>query len=407
MTLTAREELATDVLTPTIRRFSRKSLYWVLIGVALVVITLFIALSAGAGQFSGPPLSPKDSRPGGAKALAEVLRHQGVNVTATDGMAQTRKAITDPENTTIFVVDSMGYLTSKALRELSTLSSHVIIMAPDFDQVDAVAPELGLAGKVSGTVEADCSLAPVQRAESMDGTGVGYRVKDSSANTTPCFGSGDDIYSIIEVRSDGNRVTVVGTSKAFSNESVLDGGNAAVALGLLGETDNLVWLIPTISEAPAQGGPNGDGYGQGATIADLTPLWVSYVVTLLIFTAIAAGFWRGRRFGPLVVEALPVTVRASETMRGRARLYQKSSDYLHTLDALRMGTIERLSVVCGLPSVASVDDVIRAVAHATQRNSAEIANLLRDVQPSNDAQLIALSDELLKLETATAAATRP
>ncbi len=39
---------------------------------------------------------------------------------------------------------------------------------------------------------------------------------------------------------------------------------------------------------------------------------------------IAAAFWRGRRFGPLVVENLPVTVRASETMLGRARLYEKS-----------------------------------------------------------------------------------
>lgn len=398
MTLTAREEVPTDVITPTIRKSGRKALYWILAGVALVVIALFVAMFSGAAQYMGPSLSPKDPSPRGAKALAEVLRHQGVTVTSTDGMSQTRNAVTDPSNTTIFVLDTNGYLTTKALHDLAGLSSHLIIMSPSFDQLDAVAPQIALAGRVSGTVKADCALPFVQRAESMDATGTGYRVTDPTANATECFDSGDNVYSIVEVRSDGNRVTVIGTAKAFSNEFVLEGGNAAVALGLLGETQNLVWLVPTIDEAS---GPAGD------TVAELTPLWVSAVVTLMIFAAIAAAFWRGRRFGPLVVEALPVTVRASETMRGRARLYQKSGDYLHTLDALRMGTIERLAVLCGLPRVATVDDVIRAVAHATKRQSADIANILRDVYPSNDTQLIALSDELLKLETATAVATRP
>ncbi len=398
MTLTAREELATDVVTPTIRKSSRKVLYWVVAAAALIAIALFMIVFNGAGQYSGPSLSPKDASPRGAKALAEVLRHQGVTVTATDGMAQTRSAVTDPANTTIFVLDANGYLTAEALRELTGLSSHLIIMSPDFDQLVTVAPEVALAGRVHGIVKADCALPFVQRAKSMDGTGTGFRVTDPLANSTECFNSGDNVYSIIEVRSGGERITVIGTPQAFSNEYVLEDGNAAVALGLLGETQNLVWLVPTIDEAAAPG---------GATVAELTPLWVSSVVTLLIFAAIAAGFWRGRRFGPLVVEALPVTVRASETMRGRARLYQKSSDYLHTLDALRMGTIERLAAQCGLPKVATVDDVIRAVSHITKRQNAEIANLLRDVHPANDAQLIALSDELLKLEAATAAATRP
>lgn len=398
MTLTSREELETDVATPTIRTAGRKVLYWVIAGVALLVIALIIMMSAGAGQYAGPELSPRDPGPRGAKAIAEVLRNHGVTVTATDGMVQSRSAVTDPSHTTIFVVDANGYLTSTALIELADLSSHLIIMSPNFDQLDVLAPELALAGRVKGTVNAGCSLPFAQRAEYMDGTGPGYRVTSSSVDATTCFGSGDNVYSVIEVRSDGNRITVIGTRQAFSNEHVTQEGNAAVALGLLGETQNLVWLVPTIDEAPSPG---------GASIAELTPLWVSSVVTLLIFAAIAAGFWRGRRFGPLVIEALPVTVRASETMQGRARLYQKSSDYLHTLDALRMGSIERLAKLCGLPSVATVDDVIRAVSNITGRQSGDIANLLRDIQPANDAQLIALSDELLKLETATAAATRP
>ena len=64
---------------------------------------------------------------------------------------------------------------------------------------------------------------------------------------------------------------------------------------------------------------------------------------LLLLVFLAAAFWRGRRLGPLVVENLPVVVRASETMEGRARLYQKSSARLHALDALRIGAIQRLA----------------------------------------------------------------
>src|SRR5690606_14824008 len=166
-----------------------------------------------------------------------------------------------------------------------------------------------------------------------------------------------------------------------------ENGNAALVLGLLGEEPNLVWLLPSIAEADA-----------GPGIAELTPEWIGPVMVLAILTAIAAGFWRGRRLGPLVVENLPVTVRASETMEGRARLYETSSARLRVLDALRIGTIDRLGLLCGLPRSASVDDVIRAVSAVTGHHDAEIAALLRDTEPRGDAELVRLSDDLLVLE---------
>ncbi len=64
-------------------------------------------------------------------------------------------------------------------------------------------------------------------------------------------------------------------------------------------------------------------------------------------------------------------------------------------------------MLCGLPTVASVDDVIRAVADVTRQQPAHIAQLLRDAEPQSEAELIGLSDSLLKLEAATATATRP
>jgi hypothetical protein len=108
-----------------------------------------------------------------------------------------------------------------------------------------------------------------------------------------------------------------------------------------------------------------------------------------------------------VVERLPVLVRASETLEGRARLYQKASARLHALDALRIGTLDRLARLCGLPRRASVDDIIGAVARATGRSVDELRALLVDAEPRGDAELVRRSDQLADLEHEVAAATRP
>jgi hypothetical protein len=398
VTLTTRRDLPPHALTPTIRTFGRTHLYWAIVGVALIIIALVSFMFSGATQFAGPSLSPSDASPTGSKALAEVLRNQGVVVTEAYSLSQVRDAATDPTGTTVFIIDDEGYLGARALHDLVGLSSNLVIMSPTFDQLELLAPEVANAGHVEGTLDADCSLPLVRRAESVTGDGTGFRLIEANSGAIECFSSGDDVHSLIQVRHGEKLVTVIGTRNAFSNEFVQFQGNAAVALGLLGETPNLVWLLPSIDEASAV---------DGATIAELTPPWVSTIMMLLAIAVIAAGFWRGRRFGPLVAETLPVTVRASETMHGRARLYQKASDHLHVLDALRMGTIDRLGVLCGLPTVASVDDVIRAVADVTRQQPAHIAQLLRDAEPQSEAELIGLSDSLLRLESATATATRP
>jgi hypothetical protein len=106
-----------------------------------------------------------------------------------------------------------------------------------------------------------------------------------------------------------------------------------------------------------------------------------------------------------VVENLPVVVRASETMEGRARLYQKSSARLHALDALRIGAIQRLATQCGLSRLAEVDEVVAAVAALTDTDRIRVGDLLVDAVPATDRELVRLSDDLLELERAVRAAS--
>jgi hypothetical protein len=159
-----------------------------------------------------------------------------------------------------------------------------------------------------------------------------------------------------------------------------------------------VWYLPSPADLPAT---------TPQDLGSLTPVWITPALGLLILAVVAGAIWRGRRFGPLVVENLPVTVRASETMLGRARLYEKSSARLRALDALRIGSVHRLAVVCGLPRAATVDDVVAAVASVTGEQVAGIRRLLVDAVPATDAELVVLSDELLELERDVAIAVRP
>jgi hypothetical protein len=128
---------------------------------------------------------------------------------------------------------------------------------------------------------------------------------------------------------------------------------------------------------------------------------------LLVVVFLAAAVWRGRRFGPLVVENLPVVVRAGETREGRARLYQRSSARLRAADALRVGTIGRLSRLVGLPTASTTTEVSDAVAAVTGRDPARVRDLLVDRVPATDRELIALSDDLAALERAVATAVTP
>jgi hypothetical protein len=186
---------------------------------------------------------------------------------------------------------------------------------------------------------------------------------------------------------------VLGAGDALTNEFVLEQGNAALALGLLGRTELLVWYLPGLDDLAAP-----------PSLGEVSPDWVTPSVLLLILVVVAAAFWRGRRLGPLVVENLPVVVRASETMEGRARLYQRSSARGRALDALRVGTVSRLATALRLGRAATVDDVAWATADRTGRDLQQVRQLLIDAEPATDADLVRLSDGLLDLEHALRAA---
>lgn len=390
------------VITPSGSRVIRRSVFWVAAG-AFALIVAIIGITVAGGSSSGGELDPTNPGPAGTQALVEVLREQGVTVTVTSNLTATRTA-THGAQSTLLIYDPDVYLDHSQRVAAYAFGSHLVLVEPDFDQLAdldsglAVDSGIAQAGKVTGPAEAGCDLPAATRAGSITADGQGYRSTNAEADATLCFGTGDKVYSLIRVTTQTGDATVLGASGALTNEHIAERGNAALALNLLGGASDLVWYQPSEEDLSGDAQP---------TIGELSPGWVLPLTALIVITTLAAAFWRGRRFGPLIVENLPVTVRANETMRGRARLYEKSGARLRALDSLRVGAVARLARALGLPRLATVDDVAASAAAVTGRPVPDVRRILLDAQPASDRDLVRLSDELSLLERTVAQAITP
>ncbi len=393
--------------TPRLRTAVRRRLFWIAAAV-VALLGAVVTLGLGTSAISDAErYSIENAAPEGSRAVAEVLREQGVDVVAAASLSEARAAVEaagGAGSATVLLSDPYGYLDDDRLADVAALArdgARLVLVEPDLAQLEALTDGISSAGaaETSVSVAAGCALPAAERAGTVSQPYAAYRDLGGVAGTIACFPSSGDAFALIEqpAGTTSGSVTVLGAGDALINGVITEQGNAALSLGLLGERDTLVWYRP---------GPDDIAGGAPATLGSLTPGWVTPVMLLLILVVVAAGIWRGRRFGPVVVENLPVTVRASETMEGRARLYARESAHGRALDALRIGTISRLTVMLALPRHASVVEVSRAVAAVTGRSVDEVHSILVGALPRGEADLLALSDQLLLLEQDTARATR-
>lgn len=383
-----------EVLTASPRGVLRRRRGLIALVVVLVAVVIALVAIRSTPSASTDALDTTNPAPQGSRALGQVLRAHGVTVTQTDSLRTTRAAVGDPDDTTVLLFDPNGIMTSDQRSRLLDLGTDLVVVEPGLLALDDVAPDLGLAGEVSGTFPAGCEVPAAVTAGSVSGSGLGYRATDATPGAAACF-TRDGVSGLVQLDDGFQKVTVLGLGTTLENGTIARRGDAALALNLLGEHRHLVWYLSSYADLQE---------GATPTLAELTPRWVTPLLILLSLSALAALIWRGRRFGPIVVENLPVVVRASETMEGRARLYAHANARLRALDALRIGTIDRLARLTGLPRTATVDEVIDAVSALLARDRGAVASLLLDAVPSNDAALVHFSDLLVTLEADVARA---
>lgn len=369
------------------RRWRRLRPLLVVVGV-LLAGGLLAALPAP--RTSTTPLAPDNVGDNGARALAQILQGQGVEVTYVRTARDAARAASD--GGTLLVAGDF-YLTPQGADLLAqTPADLVLVAAVTF--LDRMAPGVGTDfGANAAPVERTAACADEDARAAQTVTVSGALVALSPA-TEICFPADDGSGGYAVTQDAGRRVVVLADPNPLTNASLTQYGNAALTIRMLGRHDHLVWYVPSAGEAGID--PGADA---GPSLWDLAPPWLRVLAWQLLVVALVVALWRGRRLGPVLAERLPVVVPAAETTRGRGRLYRRGRSYGHAGAALRAGTATRLAARLGLPRSADAPALVDAAARASGRAAPDVERLLYGPPPHDERALAALADELDTLES--------
>ncbi|MDL9980352.1 DUF4350 domain-containing protein [Microbacterium candidum] len=374
------------------RRRGGRVAAWIAIGAGILVAALLgVSLFGGQPWAKKAPLDPESAAPDGARAIVQLLEQHGVRV---DVVRDTQSALDALHATaaTLAMPDS-PYLSDARLRAVADAAADAVVIDPRARSLRTLFHDSRPAGFATGALAPACDLPAANRAGVISVAAIAV----PGDGVSVCYPSGDAAALLRVDRASGPLSALDGKS-LLANEHLAEHGNAALAMNLLGTRATLVWFMPSIDDSDLSAPP---------TLGSLTPEWVSPVIVLLLVAGVAAGIWRGRRFGPLVEENLPVTVRIGETAAGRARLYARSGDAGHALAQLRHGARGRLARLLGLPPSASAASVADAVAARLGADPRMVHAILIDTVPAGDRDLARLAADLRDLEDAVHAAVRP
>ncbi len=352
----------------------------VALAAVIVIVAALIAVASGGAR--GGLLDPEATRVAGGQALARLLRSRGIDVSRVP-------APLDSSEVTTFV-PLPGLLEADVDPDLllPRLGRDVVIVGAEDDLLALLrAADPGLDVRAVGDVDVDerrpsCALAQARTAGVARTGGVVYRAPDGIG----CYASRGRA-SVVEVTRNGGRLRLIGAADLFSNARLDEEGNAALALGLLSSRPRVEWVYPRASERPGL-------EGEPRALVDLLPDVVVLAAIQLLLAAVWVGVWRSRRLGPVVVEPLPVVVRAAESVEGRAGLYRAGRAREHAAQALQAAQRRRLAVALGLGVNPDQSAVVAAVAARTTRDAAAVEMLLYGQPIPDDAALVRLAHDL-------------
>ncbi|MFD8814121.1 DUF4350 domain-containing protein [Streptomyces sp. NPDC059627] len=368
-------------------------------GIVLAVVLVLagaVAIAVIRSDSRHGDLDPRSADQYGSRAVAELLADRGVDTRVVTTLAEARAATGRDTTLLVALPDLLTPHQQTQLRASTARSGgRTVLVAAGSTSVERLAPGVTAdpATSVRSTLAPHCTLAAARRAGSADTGGIRYTTTHLDADS--CYPSQRlaTLLRIPAASGDGDTV-VLGAPDILLNDRLDEQGNASLALQLLGSRPHLVWYLPSLSDTTAT------DTGDQKSLFDLLPSgWLWGTLQLFIAAALAA-FWRARRLGPLVPEKLPVAIRASETVEGRARLYRKASARDRAAAALRSTARTRLAPLVGVPvSQAHAPEALLPALSAHLRGDGQaLQALLFGPPPGDDAALIALTDQLDALE---------
>ncbi|MEB3022192.1 DUF4350 domain-containing protein [[Mycobacterium] crassicus] len=363
---------------------TRRTWLWAVLALAVIVVVAAVGTYLGSPR-PGGRMDANATGPDGAHALVTLLRDRGVEVVVADTVSDVaREARPD---TLVLVAETQriaGPDAGALLDRLAQVPGDLLLVAPDARARKALAPAIRSGPPRAFTAEPDCRMRAAERAGSVDLRTTATYAAEHGQPVRSCYEG-----ALVRYHSGDRTVTVIGSASFMTNTDLARAGNAALAMNLAGARERLIWYAPQRIE----GGKAGT-----ATISDLIPSGVRWLVWQLCVALALAALWKGRRLGPLVAEPLPVVVRASETVEGLGRLYRSRRARDRAAAALRTATLRRLAPRLGLGPAPDPGILIAAVTQRIGGHPDLLWHTLFGPAPDSDDALVRLANALDDIE---------
>lgn len=356
---------------------------------AAAVVGLALARPSGGGY-----LDPASVSPQGARAVTQVLRTHGVEVSVRTRFADVADDLGAGIGATVLVARTdllLGERTQDLRRAVQDAGADLVLVGPG----PALLADLALPlvaepapGRVT-VLDPQCTDVVAARAGSALVGEIAYRPTGGEP-VTSCYPVAGGAAYVALTGAGGGRTTVLGSGAPLTNERLADAGDAALAVGTLGARERLVWWTPN---------PADTGVSPPPTLSQLLPDGLLWAAAQLVVALLVAMLWRARRLGRLVPEPLPVVVRAVETTLGRGRLYRRARARGRAAQVLRAAAVGRLAASCHLGRAAGPHEVAVAAAVRARRPVSDVTTLLIGPAPDDDAALVDLARALDALDT--------
>ena len=372
--------MTTSTVTPTaVQRW--RSARWMILALVIIAAVAVVSTYLTAPR-PGGRMDPAATSSGGAHALVALMRDHGVDVVVADDVAAVERAARP--DTLVLTVQTLHLFDEDLLRRLAAVPGDRLIIEPVSRTREILAPEIRRDAAGSGGGSPDCDLREATRAGDVQLGASDTFEASGDVPVTRCYEG-----AVVRYTDAGRTVTVVGTSDFMTNSGLLKQGNAALAMNLAGAQPRVIWYAPQRTEGESSG---------GATLSDLIPDRVRWIVWQLCLAVLLVALWKGRRIGPLVAEQLPVVVRASETVEGRGRLYRSRRASDRAADALRTATLQRLLPRLGLGPNADPAAVVQTIAQRSHQDPEAVRHALFGPPPATDTDLVNLAHALDNIE---------
>lgn len=388
--MTTGATLPSTSASPTARQLWTRTRGIVLALVLLLAAAITIAVIRSDARHGN--LDPRSADPLGSRAVAELLADRGVSTRVVTTLDEARAAAAPDTTLLVALPDLLTHRQQTRLHSATAASGgRTVLVAPGSASIGRLAPDVTAdpATSSGSTLDPDCDLPAAQRAGAAETGGIRYSTTHLEADS--CYPS-KRLATLLRIpATEGGDTVVLGAPDILLNDRLDEQGNASLALQLLGSRPHLVWYLPSLSDTADD---------DERSFFDLLPSgWLWGTLQLFVAAALAA-LWRARRLGPLVPEKLPVAIRASETVEGRARLYRKANARDRAAAALRSTTRTRLAPLVGVPvtQAHAPEALLPALSAHLHSDGQTLPTLLFGPPPRDDAALVSLADQLDALE---------